>query len=85
MCYVAGLSLSSTLQIRIGSLLSREKYGTTTGFFLITTTMDPVGKEVPLSTVIKIMNDQAQYEVRRNVCLAVLLYFGSLFVVATDV
>ena len=47
--------------------------------------MDPVGKEVPLSTVIKIMNDQAQYEVRRNVCLAVLLYFGSLFVVATDV
>ena len=34
------------------------------------------GKEISMDTAIKMMNDQAQYEVRRNLCLAVLLYFG---------
>ena len=38
--------------------------------------MDPSGKEIPLDVALKIMNDQAHYEVRRNVCLAVALYFG---------
>lgn len=38
--------------------------------------MDPSDKEIPLDVALKIMNDQAHYEVRRNVCLAVALYFG---------
>jgi hypothetical protein len=38
--------------------------------------MDPAGKEISMDTAIKMMNDQAHYEVRRNICLAVLLYFG---------
>jgi hypothetical protein len=36
-------------------------------------TMD---KEIPLDVALKMIDDQAHYEVRRNVCLAVLLYFG---------
>ena len=35
------------------------------------------GKEISMDAAIKMMNDQAHYEVRRNVCLAVLLYFGT--------
>jgi hypothetical protein len=38
--------------------------------------MDPAGKEISMDVAIKMMNDQAHYEVRRNICLAVLLYFG---------
>jgi hypothetical protein len=38
--------------------------------------MDPAGKEISMDAAIKMMNDQAHYEVRRNICLAVLLYFG---------
>jgi hypothetical protein len=38
--------------------------------------MDPGGKEISMDVAIKMMNDQAHYEVRRNICLAVLLYFG---------
>jgi hypothetical protein len=38
--------------------------------------MDPLGKEIPLDVALKMMNDRANYEVRRNVCLGVLLYFG---------
>jgi hypothetical protein len=41
--------------------------------------MAPPEKEIPLDVAMKMMNDQAHYEVRRNVCLAVLLYFGMLF------
>ena len=40
--------------------------------------MDPAGKEISMDVAIKMMNDQAHYEVKRNVCLAVLLYFGTL-------
>ena len=39
--------------------------------------MDPAGKEISMDAAIKMMNDQAHYEVKRNVCLAVLLYFGT--------
>jgi hypothetical protein len=38
--------------------------------------MDQAGKEISMDAAIKMMNDQAHYEVRRNICLAVLLYFG---------
>lgn len=38
--------------------------------------MDPSGKEISMDAAIKMMNDQAHYEVRRNVFLAVFLYFG---------
>jgi hypothetical protein len=39
--------------------------------------MDPTAKD--MEAAIKMMNDQAQYELRRNVYLAVLLYFGRSF------
>ena len=38
--------------------------------------MDSLDKEISLDVAVKIMNDQAHYEVRRNVCLAIALYFG---------
>jgi hypothetical protein len=38
--------------------------------------MDSLDKEISLDVAVKIMNDQANYEVRRNVCLAIALYFG---------
>jgi hypothetical protein len=46
--------------------------------FLPQDIMDPAGKEISMDAAIKMMNDQAHYEVKRNVCLAVLLYFGTL-------
>jgi hypothetical protein len=47
-------------------------------FFCFDIVMDPAGKEITMDVAIKMMNDQAHYEVKRNVCLAVLLYFGTL-------
>ena len=38
--------------------------------------MDPNSEKVPYEAMVKFMNDQAQYEVKRNVLIAVLLYFG---------
>ena len=39
--------------------------------------MDSAAEKIPYETIVKVMNEQAHYEVRRNVCIAVLLYFGS--------
>jgi hypothetical protein len=39
--------------------------------------MDPSSKDIPLDVAFKMLNDQAHYEIKRNVCLAVLLYFGT--------
>jgi len=46
--------------------------------------MDPAGKDIPMETAIQMMNDQAHYEVRRNICLGVLLYFGLFTIFTTD-
>jgi hypothetical protein len=39
--------------------------------------MDPSGEKLSMEAAIKIMNERSHYEVRRNICVAVLLYFGT--------